>query len=242
MHFTAMDTPDTFARKIGRCVKRLGKLIVLVVLVVVAILVVGLIPVNNNFQPAEDGIQIFLVSNAVHADIILPVSTAEIDWSERFAETEFKGEISDQSHVAFGWGDRGFFLETETWDDLEMSTAANALLLPSESCVHVSFTSPDSYLDPVSVTISPEQYDRLVKFIGDTFELDERGEYIQISGEAYSTNDAFFASKGRYHFFNTCNSWVGRCLKTTGVKTPWFSPLPKTPMLYIQSEGNAEKF
>ena len=209
-------------------------------IVLVAILVIGLIPVNNDFEPTKDGIELFLVSNPVHADIIVPMTTNEVDWSERFGGTEFMGDVTDKSHVAFGWGDRGFFLKTKAWDDLKVSTAANALLLPSKSCVHVSFTNPDAYLNPVSVTISPEQYARLVEFIDSTFELDEQGKYVQISGEAYSTNDAFFRAEGQYHFFNTCNSWVGRCLKTAGVRTPWFAPLPKTPMLYIRNAGATE--
>ena len=210
------------------------------VVTLVVILLIGLIPVNNNFRPTEDGIKIFLVSNAVHADIILPISTTEINLLDRFSETTFMGDVSNFSHVAVGWGDKGFFLKTKTWDDLKVSTATNALLLPSESCVHVSFTTPDVYEDPVSVTISAEQYARLVKFIDSTFELDVEGNFIQISGEAYPTNDAFFEAKGRYHFFNTCNSWVGRCLKTAGIKTPWFAPLPKTPMLYLGREGDDE--
>ena len=231
-----MDPSDTFVKKLLRFAKRLSKLTLLGAVALVIILLVGLIPVNNDFEPADDGIQIFLVSNAVHADIILPVSTDEIDWSKKFIDTEFVGYVGDQTHVAFGWGDRGFFLETKTWEDFKISTAANALLLPSESCVHVSFTQPANYLDPVSVTISSEQYVRLVEFIDSTFEQDGRGKYVQIPGQAYSTNDAFFKSQGRYHFFNTCNSWVGRSLKAAEVKTPWLSPLPKTPMLYIRNE------
>ena len=70
-----MDDSNSLIKKVGRWTKRLGKLLLLVVIAIAAILVVGLIPVNNDFQPTEDGIQIFLVSNAVHADIILPVST-----------------------------------------------------------------------------------------------------------------------------------------------------------------------
>lgn len=232
------DTPDTLVKKAVRWVKRLSKLMLFGAVILIAILVVGLIPVNNDFRPTEDGIEIFLVSNAVHADIILPVATAEIDWLARFTKTDFLGDVSISSHVALGWGDQGFFLETKTWDDFKLSTAANALLLPSKSCVHVSFTTPDAYQDPVSVKISREQYARMVEFIDSTFELDEQGSYIQIPGEAYSTNDAFFEAKGRYHFFNTCNSWVGRSLKAAGVNTPWLTPLPKTPMLYIQTEQN----
>ena len=231
-----MNSSDSLISKVGRWTKRLSRTMLWGLVALIAILIVGLIPVNNDFEPAKDGIQIFLISNAVHADIIVPVSTAKLDWLEKFANAKFMSDVSDQSHVAFGWGDRGFFLKTKTWDDFKISIAANALLLPSESCVHVSFTAPNAYLDPVSVTISPEQYSRLVEFIESTFELDDHGECIQIPGEAYSTNDAFFTSKGRYHFFNTCNSWIGRCLKVAGVRTPWLTPLPKTPMLYIESK------
>lgn len=222
--------------KVVRSSKRMLKLLLLGLVTYVVILLVGLIPVNNDFRPSSDGIQIFLVSNAVHSDIIVPVVTKQMNWSEKFVDAAFVDDVSVQSHVAFGWGDRGFFLRTKTWDDFKISTAANALLLPSTSCVHVSFASPEAFQDPVVLTISPEQYGQLVEFIGSTFEQDDQGKYLQIQDEAYSTNDAFFCSAGRYHLFNTCNSWVGRGLKTAGVKTPWFSPLPKTPILYITSE------
>ena len=235
-----MDSSDSLNRKVGRWAKKLFKVLLWGLLLLIAVLIVGLIPVNNDFRPTEDGIKIFVVSNAVHADIVLPVLSAEVDWSERFANAKFSSDVRDQSHVAFGWGDRGFFLETETWDDFKISTAANALLLPSESCMHVSFVNLEAYQDSVSVTISPEQYIQLVKFINDAFEVNDQGKCIQIPDEAYSTNDAFFKANGRYHFFNTCNSWIGRCLKVTGVKTPWLSPLPKTPMWYIESEADLQ--
>ena len=230
----------TVRQRLANCSKRLLKWMLLAIVAYVTILLVGLIPVNTDFEQSEDGIQIYLISNAVHADIVLPKSTQQIDWSQRFLGSKFLGDVSGKSHVAFGWGDRGFFLETETWDDFKLSTAANALLLPSGSCVHVAFNSSEYYQDAASVTISPEQYIRLVEFIESTFQRDDDGEYIQIPDEAYSTNDAFFNSNGRYHLLNTCNSWVGRALKTAGVKTPWLSPLPKTPMLYIENEGITE--
>ena len=197
------------------------------------IVLVGLISVNNSFQETEEGIEIFVSSNEVHADIIVPVSTKEIDWSESFADTSFAESISGETHVAFGWGDKGFFLETETWDDFKISTAANALLLPSESCMHVTFTRPDYYSDASSVTISSEQYRLLVEHIENSFSSDSQDEYLQIEGYAYSGTDAFFEAKGRYHILNTCNSWVGRGLRAAGVRVPWLSPLPKTPMLYF---------
>jgi len=240
MSESAEPRPMSLWRKTFIWVRRVLKLMLVAFLLYVGIVLIGLIPVNNNFETPADGIQIYLVSNAVHADLILPKITDTIDWSEKFNEASFLGDISSESHVAFGWGDRGFFLETETWNDFRLSTAANALFLPSGSCLHVSFTNPHNYREVVAVTISEQQYARLVEFIDNSFEVDTAGEFIPIVGEAHSTNDAFFCSQGRYHLLNTCNSWVGRALKTAGVRTPWLSPLPKTPMLYIDNEEIAE--
>lgn len=200
------------------------------------LLLIGLLPVNRDFEPAEAGIRIYLVSNTVHADIIVPRDTAVVDWGRQFAEATFEGSISRETHVAFGWGDKGFFLETETWDDLRLTTAASAMFLPTDSCVHVAFTRPGHHPTAVAVNITETQYARLVDFIQKTFQTNGAGDPVQIPGNAYGTTDAFFVAEGRYHFLNTCNSWVGRGLREAGVTVPWFSPLPKTPLLYIESE------
>lgn len=201
-----------------------------------AVVLIGLIPVNNDFKNEPNGIEIFVASNAIHADIIVPVKSDVIDWRNRFSESEFGGPVGERSHIAFGWGDRGFFLETEKWEDLRLGTAANALLMPSKTCVHVSFTRPGYFTNSVSVRISPEKYKRLVEFIQSSFQKDKDGEVIHIKNYSYSSTDAFYEGRGRYHLFNTCNSWVGRGLKTAGVRVPWLSPLPRTPMLYIDSD------
>src|SRR5665811_228628 len=60
--------------------------------------------------PAEN--EIFITTNGVHLDIILPV---------KFIDTEFlkKLEILPQTkYVAFGWGDKQFYINTPEWKDL----------------------------------------------------------------------------------------------------------------------------
>ena len=233
-----MNEKEPLRNKSVRVCKRAAKGGLIATFAFILVLVVGLIPVNNHFRPSTQGVKIYLVSNAVHADIIVPINSDKFDWRKPLSGTRFVGDVSDQTHIAFGWGDKGFFLETETWNDLKFSTAANALFLPTTSCMHVSFIRPEYLSDKVAVTISPEQYARLVSFIDSSFAKNAEGESVQIEGYAYADTDAFFESHGWYHIFNTCNSWVGRALKFTGVRTPWFSPLPRTPMLYIQSEDS----
>lgn len=220
--------------RIVRWGKRILKWILYGTLIYIGILLIGLIPVNNSFVPADGGITLYVVSNEVHADIIVPVKTDIIDWAEEFSGATFGSDVTALSHVAFGWGDKGFFLETETWDDFKLSIAANALLLPSESCIHVSFTNPTYFKDAASVTVSESQYQKLVDHIERSFNADSNQQSVQIPDRSYSSNDAFFEANGRYHLLNTCNSWVGRGLKSAEVRVPWLSPLPKTPMLYFE--------
>ncbi len=214
---------------------RIFKWVVVAVTFYFGVSIVGLIPINNEFVMSNDGVTIYLTSSAVHADIIVPKKTATVDWQTAFGNTLVYGAISNASHLAFGWGDRGFFLQTETWDDLKLSVGLKALFLPSQSSMHVSFIRPEQYVDKVAVTITQKQYQKLSNFIDRSFEKGADGEYVQIQGYAYWNNDAFFNAQGQYHLFNTCNSWVGRALRESGVRVPWFSPLPKTPMLYLEN-------
>ena len=220
--------------------KRIVKAIGVSILLYLLIVLVGLIPVNNDFQPDPDGVLIHVTSNAVHADVIVPVSNSIVDWRQEFPAGVFSGPISAATHVAFGWGDKGFFIETPTWNDLKVSTAANALLIPSESCMHVVFTHVDSYgQEKRSVWISHSQYEKLVEYIRASFAADETGRRISIPDSAYGDRDAFFESLGRYHALNTCNSWVGRALAAAEVRVPMLTPMPKSPMLYLPKEcGN----
>ena len=202
-------------------------------LLLLAVLAIGLIPVNNRFSPATEGVEIVVFSNAVHADIIVPVSTEETDWLEQFDNSNFPSNVSEYSHVAIGWGDRGFFLETPTWADFKLSTAAKALFLPTPSCLHVTFTRPELFREAPSVKIAPGQYKELVAFVRRSLKTDEARNPIAIPGYSYSATDTFFETYGMYHLFNTCNSWAGQALKAAGIRVPWMSPIPKTPELYL---------
>jgi uncharacterized protein (TIGR02117 family) len=200
----------------------------------IVLVLIGLFPVNNGFVPTEDGIELLLVSSSVHADVVLPIETDTINWRELFPADYFSGDTSNATHVAIGWGDRAFFLETPTWADLRVSIAAEALLWPSESCIHVYCLNTESLGDGTrSVRISAAQYGRLAKHVRAFFKQNSSGSILQIDNAAYGPNDAFFEANGSYSCFNTCNCWVGRAIQSAGVRTGWFTPLPKTVSLWL---------
>ena len=77
---------ESTIRRLLRWLKNGFKWLAYAVLVYLAILLVGLIPVNNDFVQTEGGVKLYLVSNAVHTDVIVPKSNQVIDWEEEFAD------------------------------------------------------------------------------------------------------------------------------------------------------------
>lgn len=224
----------SFRRRCLRVLKGIVRVLLFALAFYIAIVLIGLLPVNNGFVPTQDGIEIFLVSNPVHADIVLPIDTDTIDWRKHFPAECFSGDVAGATHVAIGWGDRAFFIETPTWGDVRVSTAARALFWPSATCFHVRMIRAEDLGDDArSVKISVEQYKRLVDYINSGFRLGANGGKIQLDNVSYAWNDAFFEAYGRYHCLNTCNCWAGGAMKAGGIKTGWLTPLPKTILLYL---------
>lgn len=214
--------------------KRIALTLIGIVLLYFGIVLLGLIPVNGDFVEAENGIEIFVFSGEFHSDIILPINNEVCDWRTMFPKGDFSSEPNWATHIAFGWGDREFYINTPSWKDLKISTALNALLLPSETVVHVDHSNKPLIGPQVrSVTISPQQYGKLVEHVKQSLALDEEGNVVHIPNVSYGYYDAFYVGSGSYHAFRTCNCWVGSALRETGVKTGWFTPLPKTVFLYF---------
>ncbi|WP_410879264.1 TIGR02117 family protein [Myroides sp. DW712] len=156
----------------------------------------------------EKEIIIYLSTNGVHTDFVLPATTATQDWQSKF---DFQGRVV--RWVAFGWGDRGFYIDTPTWSDLRATTALQALSGLGASAMHVTtyavFTAGENR---VKLTLTPKEYQTLVHYIDASFEK-EHGMYKPIEVQGYEVTDAFYEARGSYSLFYTCNTWVNQGLK-----------------------------
>lgn len=180
-------------------------------------------------QTTQADIVIYLKTNGVHTDLVLPVKTAHKDWSEDILYKNTRSGDTTFNYVAFGWGDKGFYLETPTWGDLKASTAFKAAFGLSTSAVHATFYNNLREGERcVRLMIAGEQYQRLVAFIEKSFQTDSAGTPIVIPTEArYGNNDAFYEARGSYSLFHTCNTWANNALKIAGQKACWWTPFDK---------------
>jgi uncharacterized protein (TIGR02117 family) len=178
---------------------------------------------ERNMQPE---ITIYLLSNGVHTDLVLPIQSEHKNWSQQILYKNTRSGDSAFNYVAFGWGDKGFYLETPTWADLKASTAFKAAFAISTSAVHTTFYN---YLKEgeqcVKLVIAKEQYNRLVTYIENSLQTDSSGSPVVIPTEArYGSYDAFYEAKGSYSLFHTCNTWTNNGLKAAGQKACWWTP------------------
>jgi uncharacterized protein (TIGR02117 family) len=189
----------------------------------------GRIPVNRDFEHADsNGVEILLIDNGVHADLVVPLNHASFPMIRYLENGKFIVARDMFEYAIIGWGSRKFYLETETWDDLRVSTVGYALSGFDRTTVHVRLLSGLDWPTDASrqIRISPDQFARLGEHIVSSFQLNNDGKGIPIVGAHYRNDDAFFEGQGNYNLFRTCNVWVGQGLKRAGVRVGVWTVTP----------------
>ncbi len=207
-------------------------ILVAAMLYVLIAFVLGLVPVNRNFKEPAQGIDIFVRTNGVHTDIMVPANTHYRNWFKQMPTEQFGRVDTTFQYIAFGWGDKGFYIHTRTWSDLTVSTAIKALFLPSPTAMHVDYEryKPESNRYYQRIRISEAQYIQLIQHIEAYFKRDTTGKPILIEGANYDHRDNFYEAHGAYHVFNTSNGWTRRGLANIKVRTAVWSPFDRAIM------------
>ena len=192
-------------------------LLAIPVLYILVSLLLTFITVNDGEVVESDKHKIFLSSNGVHLDIVLPI--------EYIDNSTFKGLLYTESdrYLAFGWGDENFYIHTPTWSDLTFSNAFQALFLESTSLMHITkYTKQQQHW--VEVKLSNKSLKSLKKYISDTFYKTAAGQVVILENAGYTSRDEFYRAKGSYSCLNTCNSWVNAGFKQAGLKSCYWTP------------------
>jgi uncharacterized protein (TIGR02117 family) len=209
-----------------------GALLAVPILYFLAALVLGIIPANRHWHEAKQGVTILVRTNGVHTWILVPKVTEEMDWRPLVPGAHLRDpRWGAGDYVALGYGNRTFYLETPTWGDLTMKNAFLAAFGRGRSLMHADHDNhpqPTDYQRPI--TLTHDEYRRLVGFIRGSFQYDGEGRTMPLLGRGYGGSDMFYEAVGPYNVFYTCNSWTGRALREAGVKTGVWTPLSQSVM------------
>ena len=212
--------------------RALAALLAVPILYFLAALILGAVPANRGWHEASEGVTIFVRTNGVHTWILVPKVTSEMDWRPLVPGAHLKDpRWGAGDYVALGYGNRTFYLETPTWGDLTMRNAFLAAFGRGRSLMHADHDDhpqPTDYQRPI--TLSRDEYRRLVAFARSSFQLDSAGRTMPLIGRGYGGSDMFYEAVGPYSAVYTCNSWTGRALREAGVKTGLWTPLSQSIM------------
>jgi uncharacterized protein (TIGR02117 family) len=190
-------------------------------LYLLAALVGSLVPVNRGWHEPDRGITVYLANNGVHADLILPVRAAGLDWAPFIPHADM-ADAQGEQWIGFGAGERRVYLDTPTWADISPRTAL-AATTGGERVVHVEYTDDPAYAAR-EIRLTPEQYRRLWASIRAEFRLDGQGHAIHIDHPGYGPRDAFYQGIGRASALSTCNNWIAGRMRLAGIRTSLWSP------------------
>jgi uncharacterized protein (TIGR02117 family) len=215
-------------------VKRVAKAFALAIALVIAAyaaagLVGGAIPANRAWRPPARGVTIYVESNGVHTGIVVPKVAAGIDWRPRVPASDLADpRYARFDHVAFGWGERAFYLETPTWADVKPSIILAAATGSARTLMHVEHVRrPRPANDVRKVVLRPDEYRKLAAYIASSFATGGARH------RGYAGYDVFYDARGRYDAIRTCNTWTGQALRTADIRVGAWTPFPVTVMRWF---------
>jgi len=217
-------------RKIFKYLLRfLGILIGAILLYGLIALIGGLLPTSPGKQDCTPTQQVYIASNGLHLDIIFPRAYLDSAWVSDLRiplQTEY---------VAFGWGDRAFYVETPTWDDFRLSVGLKAVFVNSATAMHV-IRYRGTRDDWRALELCETQADTLKQYVLTSFARNDEGDLTFIEAPGYPDRDQFYEARGDYSFLKTCNNWVNIGLKRTGVRTAIWAPFDWGVLRYVGEE------
>ncbi|MGH8470754.1 MAG: DUF2459 domain-containing protein [Gammaproteobacteria bacterium] len=145
-----------------------------------------------------------------HAGVVIKIS-------------DIRGELVPESHdfpeadyLEFSWGDWDFYQAPR----FNLGYAIKALLFPTKSVLHVvGFSGPvvnyAPYREIIQFRPSSRNFERLAGYIDESFaRLGTRA--ATPLGRGLYGNSRFYPARGKFHLFNTCNTWAARALGAAG--------------------------
>ncbi|WP_439131609.1 DUF2459 domain-containing protein [Polaribacter sp.] len=204
-----------------KIVKKIFKWVLYVLLIpatyIIVSLILSLITVDRIENNESSEKLIYLTTNGVHLDFVIPIENVD-----SLVLSGVKHNNIDK-YLSFGWGDENFYINTPTWGDLTFSNAFKAMFLESSTLMHVT-RYRQKRLDWIQIKVTESELRKLNNYVLNTFEVNENGMKILLENKGYSLIDDFYKSKGSYSCFNTCNSWVNKGFKESGLKSCLWTP------------------
>lgn len=214
-----------------KAIKYIKNIIIIILAFIIIYLLAAVVLSYSGTNPSplacNKSEKLYITTTGIHLFIMLPKENLDSQLLAQFSIPE------TVKFVSFGWGDKEFYLNTPTWDDITLSTTFQALLWSSESIMQISYYN-HKRTTWKAVNICPSQMNKINNYIMNSFKKTAQGKLVEVKTNGYGKNDFFYEATGSYTCFNTCNNWVNKALKNADIKTSIWSPFDFGVMYHIR--------
>jgi uncharacterized protein (TIGR02117 family) len=176
---------------------------------------------------ADERISIFVISNGWHTEIVLPKAALPAGAIPEAAD------FPRVAYLGFGWGHAEYYPAPEPGIGLTLRAA----LIPSPAVMHVIGLDADPreafrHSEVAELRLEPDGFRKLVRYLDASFARDGAQRARSILPGRHDLS-LFYPATGKFHAFNTCNTWTGGALAAAG--------LPIDPAGIIRAAGVMEQ-
>jgi uncharacterized protein (TIGR02117 family) len=217
---------QSLLRKVLRIlIKCIIGFIAFILLYLLMAFILGHIQVGKSSKKSKGKIEVHLINNGMHTDIVMPIHTKYKNWEATFPIDNTRSKDTSVQWVSIGWGDKGFYLHTPQWSELKFSTAFKAAFWLSSAAMHVTYYREiPKDVEHTYFYLSPKDYRKLIHYVEHSLlKRNQRSVFIPTNA-VYGDHDAFYEAKGSYSLLHTCNTWVNSGLKACGQKASIWTP------------------
>ncbi|MBB4286662.1 DUF2459 domain-containing protein [Roseospira goensis] len=154
---------------------------------------------------------IHVIATGWHSGLVIPRAAVPAGLLPEAAD------FPDARYLEAGWGDRAYYPNPRA----SLADALAAGLVPGPSILHLAglaaLPAPTADRAVWRVPIAAPGLARLVRAIHDTVERPPGGGRVAPVAPGLTPAGRFYPAHGRFHLFNTCNTWVARQLGRAGL-------------------------
>lgn len=171
---------------------------------------------------------IVVLSSAIHTDIAIPLDDRmRADFAFLLAD----GVPVDNPNAAWlviGWGGRDFYMNTPALSQIKLKPLLKALTIDTSVMrFDVARSIPADRFGVTRFAVGDRGLRNLAAYVKASL-LDVEGRPAVVPGPGYGDFDRFYEAKGYFNVLVGCNTWTATALRSAGLRTGWWTPLPQT--------------
>lgn len=154
---------------------------------------------------------VHVINHGWHVGLVLPVAGIPEGLLPE------AGDFPAADYLELGWGDRDYYRADTPgpWQTLK------AAFWPTASVLHgVGFRGSVQRrfagYEIVGLDMERDRFGRLATFVDRSVDRGDKAKADALGPGYGGLNSRFYPANGRFHLFNTCNSWVAQALEAAG--------------------------